>query len=681
MTRWITTLAAIAICPLLNAQSLMVTNTDDAGAGSLRDAITQAEANPGPDVIEFDIGTDDPIELSTMDLSRGYGKTALVINSELLIDATSSGHAVTITLAAGEEMRLFGIGPDALVEMRGLTLSGGIARGGDGGAGVNTFISGGGGAGMGGAIYLYQGALQLADVSLIDNQATGGAGDVTNAGSNSNGGGGGGSSSFNGGNFTGGTNAGAGGGGIAGHAPNSNSGPGGANQEGTQASGSTSGTLGGGGGGSGGSNGGDGTDASDGGFGGGGGGTYGFGAISGGAGGFGAGGGANGAAGGAGGPGGFGGGGGGAAGSPGNPGAGGFGGGNGAAAANLHGGGGAGMGGAIFNHAGTLLVVDTSLVGNTATGGTGGNDGQGLGGAVFSRNGLTLLSGYNASSNAASNAGDDLFVVADDGDAFYGATPLSGSADVSTTAINGGEVFDILEFDHQYLAIEDFPLFINADEGLLTIDAPLLDLWPDIQIVPFTGSTTNNGEIELFADGSFLYMPAPDFNGMDSFEFQLEAGGFILGSNSVDIDVLAVNDPPVLTLPDSQYASMHGVLVVSVANGNAISVFDVDADPHELTMTLELTGGTIELASMDEVHVVSGGNGQSMIAFDATQDNMNVALDGLVLTLPAGEPGELSVHVSDNGHTGIGDIGTDSGSISITTIPDEIFSDRFAAKD
>ena len=72
MTRWITMLAAIAICPLLNAQSLMVTNTNDAGAGSLRDAIAQAEANPGPDVIEFAIGSDEPIELS-----RGYGKTAL----------------------------------------------------------------------------------------------------------------------------------------------------------------------------------------------------------------------------------------------------------------------------------------------------------------------------------------------------------------------------------------------------------------------------------------------------------------------------------------------------------------------------------------------------------------------------------------------------------------------------
>jgi len=59
-------------------------------------------------VIEFDIGSDAPIEQSSMDLSRGYGKTALVIDTELIIDATTSAHPLTVTLAPGEEMRLFG---------------------------------------------------------------------------------------------------------------------------------------------------------------------------------------------------------------------------------------------------------------------------------------------------------------------------------------------------------------------------------------------------------------------------------------------------------------------------------------------------------------------------------------------------------------------------------------------
>ena len=164
----------------LSATTFTVTNANDSGAGSLRDAIDQAEAASGADVIDFNIGAATPIELSTMDLTKGYGKTAIVIDSEIDIDATSSAFAVTITrAAAAPEMRLFGIGPNAIVTMTGLTLDGGIARGGDGGAGPSALFIGGGGAGMGGAIYLYQGELTLQNCTLSNNQTIGGSGNFT----------------------------------------------------------------------------------------------------------------------------------------------------------------------------------------------------------------------------------------------------------------------------------------------------------------------------------------------------------------------------------------------------------------------------------------------------------------------------------------------------------------------
>src|SRR5215475_479426 len=37
-----------------------VINTNDSGPGSLRDAISQANANPGPDTIDFNIPSSDP---------------------------------------------------------------------------------------------------------------------------------------------------------------------------------------------------------------------------------------------------------------------------------------------------------------------------------------------------------------------------------------------------------------------------------------------------------------------------------------------------------------------------------------------------------------------------------------------------------------------------------------------
>ena len=61
------------------------------------------------------------------------------------------------------------------------------------------------------------------------------------------------------------------------------------------------------------------------------------------------------------------------------------------------GGGGAGMGGAIFNHTGTLTCLNSTLSGNSATGGSsgtsagGGGGGSGLGGAVFNLDGVVSL--------------------------------------------------------------------------------------------------------------------------------------------------------------------------------------------------------------------------------------------------------------------------------------------------
>ncbi len=133
----------------------------------------------------------------------------------------------------------------------------------------------------------------------------------------------------------------------------------------------------------------------------------------GGGGGFGGGGGA----GGAGGSGGFGGGGGGgigAAGSPGTGGAGGFGGGVGAAATTSGGGGGgAGMGGAVFNMRGTVTVVNSTLTGNTALGGSGAGggagNGSGLGGSIFNLDGALVLTNDTLDANTAAQGGAELY--------------------------------------------------------------------------------------------------------------------------------------------------------------------------------------------------------------------------------------------------------------------------------
>jgi hypothetical protein len=315
-----------------------------------------------------------------------------------------------------------------VLTLRDLTLRGGLGKGGD------AIVGGGGGAGMGGAIF-NQGEVTLERVTITNSVARGGNGGSasgvgpgggigSDAGSTANSSGGGFGVGFVGfGGGSGGSNSGGGGGfraednGFPGVAPLAGDGGGPATGLGGRG-GAAAGTPGMGGNGAGGGTptsaiSGAGGDFGRGGVEGGGGGVGGGGATlgDGSGGGFGGGGGG---ANGEGGYGGFGGGG----GNGSSIGIGGFGGGNGALISSSGGGGGgAGMGGAIFNHQGTLTLLNSTLSGNTAVGGLAGSAadaGRGLGGAIFNLNGGVRIDYSTIAYNRAI-----AYNTADDGGALY----------------------------------------------------------------------------------------------------------------------------------------------------------------------------------------------------------------------------------------------------------------------
>jgi hypothetical protein len=348
------------------------------------------------------------------------GPTAFVIRGVTLTIDGETGLTQGITIArdsTAPHFRLFFVGSTAQLTLQGLTLSGGLAQGFDGGRGddgLGDGAGGGGAAGLGGAIY-NKGLLTIQDSTLSGNTAQGGAGA---SGGEINGGGGGGGLGTPG---YGGqavenplpTGDGAFGQGGAGGGPNGGTGT---------VSPSTNG--------------------GNGGFGGGGGGGYGFGGFStafipfsssGGAGGFGGGGGGGGSgdvgiSGSPGGHGGFGGGGGGGGNTAYGGADGGFGGGNGV---HNDGGGGAGMGGAVFNQVGQVNIANSTFTGNAARGGAGGTGGHGLGGALFNYNGHITVTTSTLSKNTAADGGRGIYILGN------GATPSTAS--INNTIIGQGD--------------------------------------------------------------------------------------------------------------------------------------------------------------------------------------------------------------------------------------------------
>ncbi len=374
-----------------NPATFTVQNLNDAGAGSLRDAVDLANLTPGADTIVFapavqggtvNLTTFFNPPTSSAAVPQPAGRSALVVLDTVTIQGTGE----TIARAAGavDDFRLFQVNPGVGLTLDRLTLSNGNALGGGGGFG------GGGAAGLGGAIY-NQGTLTITNSLLTGNTATGGAGGSTRLGFGAGGGG-------LGSGPTTGVNGGGPNGGIAGGA-----------------------TPGFGGGGAGG-NFGAGNNAQNGGFGGGGGASAG--GFGGGNGGFGAGGGGGG--GGGGGAGGFGGFGAGAGGGNGGP-----------------GGGGAGLGGAIFNQGGVVTIANSTVTGNTARGGISegaigaagaGQRGGAFGGGIFNLNGALTLTNVTVAGNTVAVGIGNATANTADGGAVYNLALNVGAVTPTQTA-------------------------------------------------------------------------------------------------------------------------------------------------------------------------------------------------------------------------------------------------------
>ncbi len=141
-------------------------------------------------------------------------------------------------------------------------------------------------------------------------------------------------------------------------------------------------------------------------------------------------------------------------------------------------------------------------------------------------------------------------------------------------------------------------------------------------------------------------------------------------NETVTITVLGVNDAPVNTLPPPQFIGEDGVLLLSTATGNAVSVSDVDAP--SLQVTLSATQGTVMLQSKSNLTFQAGnGNAASTMTFSGTLAALNTALNSLRFTpTPDYEgPATLTLLTKDLGLSGLGGALTDEDVLHITVVP------------
>jgi hypothetical protein len=194
-------LAMLAPLQGLFAASLVVTNTNDSGAGSLRQAIENANAG---DTISFNLPANSTITLAS----------ELAIYKNLTINGPG---AALLTISGNNAVRILNIG--ATVNISGVTLTAGYNPGGSGGAiymndansklfldrsvvsnsvavnggGIfswigstinvsNSTISGNSSSDAGGGIYLHNGTNTISNSLIVGNTSGGAGGGIFNIG-------------------------------------------------------------------------------------------------------------------------------------------------------------------------------------------------------------------------------------------------------------------------------------------------------------------------------------------------------------------------------------------------------------------------------------------------------------------------------------------------------------------
>ena len=147
------------------AATFNVTTTADAGAGSLRQAILDANAAAGPDTITFQAG------LGTIGLTSGQ--------VDVTDDVTISDPEGDVTVDAGGTSRIFYLGAAGAVTLSGLTLQGGsTAAGGGAIRSIDTdltltdaTLTGNASSARGGGLYASDGSLDVSGSTFTDNES------------------------------------------------------------------------------------------------------------------------------------------------------------------------------------------------------------------------------------------------------------------------------------------------------------------------------------------------------------------------------------------------------------------------------------------------------------------------------------------------------------------------------
>jgi uncharacterized repeat protein (TIGR01451 family) len=215
---------------------------------------------------------------------------------------------------------------------------------------------------------------------------------------------------------------------------------------------------------------------------------------------------------------------------------------------------------------------------------------------------------------------------------------------------------------------EDAPVTFNVLDN--DTDASALDV---LTAVPASFITARGGLVTISANGTATYDPDGRFESLraattDSFSYTVEDDDGATAVGNVTVSVTPVNDAPANVLPVPQATHTNTPLVLSTADGNAISVSDIDAGDAAVQVSLTVVNGTLTLDEGGGLTFSAGdGNDDPQTTFTGMITDINAALDGMTYMPNRGFTGvdTISITTNDLGNTGAGGPLDDTDSLTI----------------
>jgi hypothetical protein len=185
---------------------------------------------------------------------------------------------------------------------------------------------------------------------------------------------------------------------------------------------------------------------------------------------------------------------------------------------------------------------------------------------------------------------------------------------------------------------------VEEDSATATLDVLGNDLKPDPQntntltITQLNGQAVTNGDDIITANGGtvtftgseFTYLPVADFFGQDSFTYTIEStpdAGDGPSTGTVSIEVQAINDGPINSVPGSQSIDEDSSL--SFTGANLIDIEDIDAGAAGVTVTLTVNDGDLNVSAGGGT---VSGDGTGTVTVAGTVSEVNARLSGLTYT-------------------------------------------------